>query len=241
MNFPIAGTIPYSVDKFQDMSVSETAMWIQNLGELLNWNNIHKHAIASKFMQHEIDGSKIMEFKTSSDLKKLEIKKLGHRMAIVKAAKQICQALELVERLKKDRVDMMEKYFQNCHEDSDFISSGLEFSNTGSKSATESLVGRHKLRRSLKCEVDWPNSDSICSRDEMICDNIMRQWEEHISKSSILRGDDRHSSISMDCESFKSFVSEFKLDRDCAKVKRNVFTCETLGNLSPQAVVPVIA
>jgi len=232
MNFPIEGTIPYSVDKFQDMSVSETAMWIQNLGEFLNWNNIHTHAIASKFMKHEIDGSKVIELKTNSDLKKLEIKRLGHRLAIVKAVKHICKAQELIERLRKDRVDMM--VFQIRFEDSDFISSEFEFSNSESKSTTKSLF-RHRLRRSLKCEVDQPTSDSICSsRDEVICGNTMLQWEEDIPKSSNKRGVRRHLSISRDCESFKSAC---ELYRDCAKVKSN-FTSDTLGNCSPQAAVP---
>merc|ERR1719369_934161 len=117
-------------------------------------------------MKHEIDGRKIIELKTNSDLKKLEIKRLGHRLAIVKAVKLICKAQELIERLRKDRVDMM--VFQIPFEDSDSISSEFEFSNSESKSTTKSLF-RHRLRRSSKCEVDQPTTDSICSsRDEVI-------------------------------------------------------------------------
>merc|ERR1719184_767725 len=164
-------------------------------------------------MKHEIDGSKVIELKTNSDLKKLEIKRLGHRLAIVKSVKHICKAQELIERLRIR------------FEDSDFISSEFEFSNSESKSTTKSLF-RHRLRRSLKCEVDQPTSDSICSsRDEVICGNTMLQWEVDIPKSSNMRGVRRHLSISRDCDSFKS---ECDLYRDCAKVKSN-FTSDTLG------------
>jgi len=151
-----AKTIPKTVAKYQDMSVEETAMWVQNLGGVLGWNKTDTHSIASKFRHYEIDGKWIVKLENSSQLKEIKIKKLGYRMAIVKAAKHICIASELVERLKRDKVDIMEKYFQKCRRDSDFSLSALEISNSegnscgGIKLLPDSSFSRRKKNSGSK-------------------------------------------------------------------------------------------
>jgi len=153
----LAGTIPHSVSRFHAMSVEETATWIQNLGRVLQWNNIDSHAIAKIFLQYEIDGSKIVELK-NSDLKKMNIVKLGYRMSILKAVKHLCQVSNVVEQLTHEKVDMMDKFHQFCDKDSDFIRSDVGTPQSNS----EPPFGIWKRRKRRKIGLRQSYTDYIC-------------------------------------------------------------------------------
>jgi len=82
----LAKTIPPSVTYIDEMSVKQTAKWIMDLGKLLQWEYLDTLYIAKLFCKGAIDGSRIVTFE-NADLKELKVKKLGHRLAILKAVK----------------------------------------------------------------------------------------------------------------------------------------------------------
>jgi len=105
----LAKTIPPSATQIQEMSVDETVYWINNLGKLLQWGYRDTCDIAKVFRQEEIDGSKIVKFE-NTDLKKIKVKKLGHRLAILKAVRSLYSLVTVVKEVTSVKVNIMEKF-----------------------------------------------------------------------------------------------------------------------------------
>jgi len=105
----LARTIPPSASQIQEMSVDETVYWINNLGKLLHWGYRDTCDIAKVFRQEKIDGSKIVKFE-NTDLKKIKVKKLGHRLAILKAVRSLYSLVTVVKEVTSVKVNIMEKF-----------------------------------------------------------------------------------------------------------------------------------
>jgi len=159
--------------------VEETALWIQNLGGVLGWNETDTNSIANKFRHYEIDGKWIEKLENSRQLREIKIEKLGHRMAIVKVVKDLCSASKSVEWLKREKVDIIDKYFQNCSQDSESSEATWEIS-------TEQLYSilnrRQKLMRHKKLNNrnrnDMFNRNTYLRIDDM---EVLNNWNSSSS------------------------------------------------------------
>lgn len=125
------------------MSVDQVCNWIEKLGVSLNWDRKDWFAYKESFRQKEIDGSQLVALQIN-DFKKLNIvKKLGHKIAIVRAVKVL-----------KDRpVNLIEIYKKRC----DMYSYGkLSSSEKNEKQRSEPIpkpknkFGRKKSKKSRK-------------------------------------------------------------------------------------------
>jgi len=66
------------------MQVWEIACWIYNLGTSLNWDMVDCNNIRSKLIENNINGKKLLEMEQDDLWRTCNIKKLGHRLTIIK-------------------------------------------------------------------------------------------------------------------------------------------------------------
>jgi len=89
---------PYPNTEIHLMSVLQTRDWIWNLGSSLHWAYKESWFYAISFCNKQIDGNQLVNMDVE-DLRKLNIvKKLGHRLAIVKAVKAIQRKSSIMDQ-----------------------------------------------------------------------------------------------------------------------------------------------
>jgi len=89
------------------MTVKQACKWIWQLGGFFKWNWADRLANSWSFIEKKIDGRKLVSFEVE-DFKRINIiKKLGHRLAIIKVVKFEFEAF-------KTREWIMQQYTGNC-------------------------------------------------------------------------------------------------------------------------------
>jgi len=96
------------------MSVQEAANWIYNLGVRLMWDEADCQAYRISFKANRIDGIEIMNLNHDKLQNILKIKKLGHRLSIIKVV-MVLRRQKVIER-----VNVLARFHEQCELDSLF-------------------------------------------------------------------------------------------------------------------------
>jgi len=142
------------------MSVQETANWIYNLGIHFKWDKADCYAYSLSFRQEQIDGTEIMHLTHEKLLNILKVKKLGHRLTIIK------EVMHLRRQKMIEKVTIMARFHEQCEIDSLFHPSlCTSESERMSAPATKARSGK-KLKKVLgSCARRYGVfSDGICRR-----------------------------------------------------------------------------
>lgn len=122
--------------EIQAMSVLQIRDWIWNLGSTIGWELKDSYANAISFCKEKIDGSQLVNMEIE-DLCKLNVaKKLGHKIAIIRAVKAL-----------KRRSNVMEQHSQTVcvwfTNESSPLNNTIVFPNT--ESAQQAFQERRKV------------------------------------------------------------------------------------------------
>lgn len=110
--------IPTPQIPIYQMDVEDLARWVQAFANFKHWNEADEYA--KSFRKNAIDGRKIVRM-SNNDLWGLEIAKLGHRLEILKAVRELCSCP------KARCAAAMERYHHRVSTYSDSETSSVSF------------------------------------------------------------------------------------------------------------------
>jgi len=110
MRPPVKKKIPSPETEFEDMSVDQVCNWIGEFGTSQGWCNSDTYTYVESFRLKKIDGRQLVCLTPEDFLEMNMVKKLGHKIAIVRAVKE----------LKNSAVNVMERYHKTCARDPSF-------------------------------------------------------------------------------------------------------------------------
>jgi len=197
------------------MSVQETANWIYNLGIHLKWDKADCYAYSLSFRREQIDGTEIMHLNHEKLLKILKVKKLGHRLTIIK------EVMHLRRQKMIEKVNIMARFHEQCEIDSLFHPS-LSTSESERMSApvTKARSGK-KLKKVLgSCARRYGvSSDGVCRRHSASYDHRSKRIAKLRSNCTI----GRELSYGSDKEQ-ESFLFSWRAQTSCSSSTDDITT-----------------
>jgi len=147
---------PFPKIAIYKMNVGELAAWVNDFSKFKKWAEADMYA--EYVRQKGVDGKKIMRFKNKDLLYNLGIKKLGHRLDILKMVQDLCSSP------RAQCLEQMERYHQRISSYSDSDESVASFDSPyNSAPEPDSACGRWLQRNiSGRCERNgalWSDCD----------------------------------------------------------------------------------